>query len=424
MFHQLKDVVEESGIWSGARSKSHAFCLSPNVYRITEKQRDELQRLGYAITDCIRGLATIAFVAYGPMSGSSGAIVTARRVFSTGVPRTYQYVAGYYFEHVIKDIPKLLKVDLMVDAEGNFKIAEIDGHNKHGVGYSTLAKRFREAIYPDAKALPGVVNLLCQYAAQRGIARSTLFYAQQEEFYRPEFEIAQQEFRAEGYDLLLLSEDEVIGTELKEGLFFDLPFLYHNITMYNVVLEAYKLGAVEFFIPPKPFLGAKGVLALLRNDTQDPELEALLRTFVKPKSLELVREYIPETHLVGMKATSLRRVKELIKHKRYVLKESISSGMKGTFFSDDPDFGSALSMASKANMNWILQEEVTNQPQTFSWFEDYRNGAAALHTANDWFMRVTVQYVNHQLADVVVTARRDKAVHGAKDCIQIGTVIV
>jgi hypothetical protein len=37
---------------------------------------------------------------------------------------------------------------------------------------------------------------------------------------------------------------------------------------------------------------------------------------------------------------------------------------------------------------------------------------------------VTVQYVNRQLADIIVTARRNKAVHGGKDCLQIGTVII
>jgi hypothetical protein len=72
-------------------------------------------------------------------------------------------------------------------------------------------------------------------------------------------------------------------------------------------------------------------------------------------------------------------------------------------------------------MNWVLQEEITNQPLSFSWFE---NDSDFLNTSSDWFTRVTVHYVNRNLADIVVTARRDKSVHGAKDCIQIGTIII
>ena len=167
-------------------------------------------------------------------------------------------------------------------------------------------------------------------------------------------------------------------------------------------------------------MGAKGILALLRNDGKNEYLESLLLAFIKKRSLELVRRYIPETLLVGTKAEGFDAVKERVSHKKYVLKESISSGMKGTVFSDSPDFERVLASACKSKMNWILQEEVINQPQTFSWFE---NGCQ-LKTSKDWFMRVTVQYVNRQLADAVVTARQDKSVHGAKDCLQIGTVVL
>ena len=41
----------------------------------------------------------------------------------------------------------------------------------------------------------------------------------------------------------------------------------------------------------------------------------------------------------------------------------------------------------------------------------------------EWFMRITVHFAQRQVADVIVTARQDKKVHGAKDCIQLGTII-
>lgn len=420
MHNKLAAVISESGIWNGARSESHAFLLSPSVYEITEVQRRELSALGFALHDCLLGLSHIAVIANDQSMNYGGAWLLARRVFSTGVPKVYQELQGMNIRH----IPKLLKVDLMVDHNGNFKIAEIDGHNKHGLGYSTLGLRFREALYPQAKAFSGTVQTLATELRRLGHTEIKLLYADQERFYVPEFFIAQQEFAKHGVNCMLMPETRVGKTFLESGMFLDLPFLYHREGLYETIISGYKNGKVEFIIPPKPFLGAKGVLALLRNDGKNEQLEAMLHSFIRKQSLELVRGYIPETVLVGKQAEGVDSIRERVSHKRFVLKESISSGMKGTFFSDEEGFDSILTRACVANMNWILQEEVDNQPQTFSWFESGNGSIPELKESNDWFMRVTVQYVNRNVGDVIVTACRDKAVHGGKDCLQLGTVIV
>lgn len=420
MFARLMAVVDSSGIWNGARATSHAFRLSPSVFVISKQQKEELKQLGLALNDCLHGLSHIVVIANDQSLNYSGSWKTFRKVASTGVPGVYQPLQGLN----PKSVCKLLKVDLMVDENGAFKIAEIDGHNKHGTGYSTLAKRFRMALYQDAHALPGVVNLLAQEVKRLGFDHIKMFYADQDRFYLPEFEIARQEFATHGVPMLLLPELMTNTSLLQDGLFMDLPALYQKVDLYDQIVPAYTRGDVSFIIPPKPFMGAKGMLALLRNDARDEGIEVMLRTFIKPKSLELVRCYIPETYLVGTQSTTADQVRELVSRKKYVLKESISSGMKGTVFSDEASFETTLKTAGATHMNWILQEEVVNQPQEFSWFETGSKRAPELKTADNWFMRVTVQYVGHQLADVVVTARQDKAVHGAKDCIQIGTVVV
>lgn len=420
MYSKLTAVVSESGIWNDARSESHGFLLSPSVYQITEGKHQELRLLGSALYDCLLGLSHIAVIAYDSSLNYGGAWLLARRVFSTGVPKVYQELQGTNVRH----IPKLLKVDLMVDQNGNFKIAEIDGHNKHGLGYSTLGLRFREVLYPNARAFPGVVKTLALEVKRLGHTEIKLLYADQEQFYVPEFEVAKQEFSKHGVECMVVSEMDTSEEFLESGLFLDLPFLYHKDGLYKTIVSAYKNGEAEFIIPPKPFLGAKGVLALLRNDSGNVHLESILSSFIKKQSLEMVRRYIPETVLVGKLAEGIDLAKERVSQKRFVLKESISSGMKGTVFSDEAGFDSVLARACEANMNWILQEEIVNQPQTFSWFEKINGNAPEIRTADDWFMRVTVQYVNRQLGDVIVTSRRDKAVHGAKDCIQIGTVVL
>lgn len=419
MHQKLEKIIKESGIWAGERTRSHGFLLSPSVYQITKENKRDLQQLGFALYDCLLGFSHMAVIAFDKSINYQGAWSTARKVFSTGIPLMYQKTQGMNIRH----IPELLKVDFMVDQSGNFLIAEVDGHNKHGLGYSTLGKHFREAMEPERDGLGGAVKLLSELIKSKGHSTLKLLYADQERFYIPEFEIAKREFEKYGIKCLLVSELDADEAFVSEGLFLDLPFLYHSGKLWEKMVEAYGKGDVEFIIPPKPFLGAKGLLGLLRNDGGDQELEGLLLTFIKRKSLELVRSYIPETVLVGKLAEGFEASMQRARSKRYVLKESISSGMKGTVFSDDLDFESILSRASHSNMNWILQEEVQNQPQKFQWFEN-RPGGSLLKNADDWFMRVTVQYVNRKLADIIVTARRDKAVHGAPDCIQIGTIVV
>jgi hypothetical protein len=420
MYDALHGVIAESGIWNGARRSSHAFLLSPSVYRITEGQRDELSKLGHALSDCLLGLSRIAVVAYDETLQSRGAWLLVRRVFSTGVPKIYRPLQGMY----PMDVPRLLKVDLMVNADGCFKIAEVDGHNKHGVGYSTLGLRFRDAIVPGAKALPGVAMLLSGEVKRLGYAEMKLFYADREQFYVPEFQVACEELGKHGVPCRLVSESEADTSFLESGLFLDLPFLYNRQDLYPAIVNAYQASRAHFIIPPKPFLGAKGVLALLRNDGRDGHLEAILKAFIREQSLELVRSYVPETILVGKRAERSDSIRQRVSRGRYVLKQSISSGMHGTVFSDDPVFDEMLGRACDSNADWILQAEVQNQPQRFSWFENGNGCDPELKTDTGWFMRVTVQYVNRELADVIVTARRGKAVHGARDCIQLGTVVL
>lgn len=420
MLSKLTDVIAQSGMWNGQRAESHAFLLSPSVYTLTQAQEQELSSLGIALYDCLFGLSHIAVIAYDRGLNYRGPWFLARTVFSTGVPKIYQALQGMNPKH----IPQLLKLDLMVDQSGAFKIAEIDGHNKHGVGYSTLGMRFREALYPDAKALPGTVSAIVEEMKRQGHTELKLFYSDQERFYIPEFEVAGQEFKKYGINCRIVSEITADSKFMQRGLFLDLPFLNKRNKLYQDIIPAYCSGNVQFIIPPKPFLGAKGVLALLRNDTEDERLESLLQSFIKKQSLELVRSYIPETLLVGKGMSHSDVIKNRLTQKRYVLKKSISSGMKGTIFSDSDAFAAAFAQASETKMDWILQEEVTNQPQLFSWFEKESGTGHELHTSHDWFMRVTVQYVRRKLADVIITARRDKSVHGAKDSLQLGTMIV
>jgi len=144
MYKKLQEVISAAGIWDGEKVRSHAFLLSPNVYHITKEQCKELTILGSAIYECLSGLSHIAVIAFDQRCNYKGAWLMARRIFSTGVPQIYHRLQGMNITH----IPKLLKVDLMVDWSGNFNspckspsVSSRDG----GAPSTSLASKARRA---------------------------------------------------------------------------------------------------------------------------------------------------------------------------------------------------------------------------------------------------------------------------------------
>lgn len=418
---QIELVVRESGLWDQGREKSHGFLLSPTVYTITATQRRELEDLGKSLSECLMGLGRIAVIAFTDYLSKSPSWAVVRRVLDQDVPKNYRLLA---IKHPNR-IPAICKVDLMEGEDGQFYIAEIDGHNKHGLGYSTLAARVRRVIAPDVECLPGVATSLSEEVKRRSRGTNTLVlvYSDQERFYLPEFQILASEMATHGIRLVVISELEMSaqgdklsyhGQEEGHSLFVDLPFLYRRPELRETLGRLYEDGEVDFLIPPKPFFGAKAVLALLRNDLMDPEVEAIVRSQIPIQHLERMRRYIPETYLVQGRVDP----KLLGEGKRFVLKATISSGMKGTIFSDSGVFAARLAEAQELKGRYILQREVTTAPRQFRYYQ----GEEKLK--GNWYMRVTAHYARAKLADVVVTARQDKRVHGAKDSLQVGTIIL
>lgn len=425
MYEQVRQIVLDSGLWNDGRISSHGFILSPSIYKIAPGKRAELEAIGIALRECLSGLGRIMSIACDPKLGRNRTWGMIARAFRTGIPAIYHDVLTLNPGNT----PSICKVDVMESIEGSYQIAEIDGHNKHGLGYSVLAARIRKVIIPEAQTFPGVALALSEEIVRRGKSDATLLYAEQERFYLPEFHILQNELSTLGVKLRVVAENDLSSDEVRlliddnrgePVLFIDFPFLYYNRQLNTLLAEGYRKGEIDFLIPPKPFLGSKAILALLRNEAGDSELEAILKSQIRSSSLELFRRYIPETHLVSKLRgrTSEEYWRNLCSSKRFVLKESISSGMKGTVFMEDPHFGVMMKRACDSYYRFILQKEVNNHPQIFQYFTD----GGSLQQ-DEWFMRITVHYSLRQIADVIITARRDKKVHGALDCLQLGAVL-
>lgn len=412
----IEQVVLESGLWDQGRRASHGFVLSPSVYEVSSAQQQDLDKMALALHECLAGVGRIATIAGNSQIGHTHTWQMIRRVLNTGVPKRYEQL----MLHRPGRVPVVCKVDLMEDPDGHYWIAEIDGHNKHGLGYSTLAAQIRSVIAPDRQTYPGVAKTIAKDMKRRRKSRLVLLYGDQERFYLPEFGVLQNELAGHGIELIVVSEIDFDHTTAAQecDLFVDLPFLFRRTELHDQLSQAYLANEIDFLIPPKPFLGSKGVLALLRNDGDDENLEAILRSQISTQSLEVMRQFIPPTFLVSKHRPRAHWNRTINGHP-FVLKEVVASGMKGTYFSDSPEFDPMLVRACGSYYRCVLQREVTNRSLPFESFDCHGQSVPG-----EWFMRVNVHFGVRCVADVVVTARQDREVHGAPDCLQLGSVLV
>ncbi|MDP2704315.1 MAG: hypothetical protein Q8P01_03765 [bacterium] len=433
LYQELERTVLQSGLWNGGRrTHNHGFVLSPCVYEMSGLLCAELSLLAVTLYECLSGLGRILAIASLPHLSHGPVWAMFSRVLRTGVPKEFRDIQTLHPGRV----PSIFKVDFLESVDGRLLIVEIDGYNKRGLGYALLVEQMRRVIAPTANVLPGVVPAIAKEVSRRGRDNLVLLYADQERFYDPTFRILAEGLSQAGVPSFVLSEqnfarifdadagllrrDPLVGgnREIQNPLFLDLPFLYKSRGLGQRLAELYAQGEVDFLICPKPFTSSKAVLALLRNDEDDWELEAILRAHIPGSSLERVRRYIPQTYLVH-NGEPLQYWKTLSDSRSFVLKESMSSGMKGTFFSGGADFDAALQRAAGSHYHSVLQEEVTLLPRTYEYFTD--EGEVLTDT---WYNRLTAHFSSRELADLSITSRRDKRVHGAVDAIELGSVIV
>lgn len=413
----VKEIIEktilDSGLWDNDQQMTHGFILSPDVYVLTKNKQKEFEKVGLALYDCLAGLGKIAAMNVNPKIASGRTWEMIGRVFRTGIPKSYRDIQILYPDF----LPYICKVDFIEGIDGKFWIAEIDGYNKHGLGYSTLVARMTKAIQPRAKTFPGVANFINKIVKKNKSKANqlVLLYSNQERFYLPEFSILKQEFKKLEVNLFIASEDE-FKIKKNHWLFIDFPIL-SNSKLRESLIQLYQKRKIHFLIPPKPFFSSKAVLALLKNDIQDKELEKILQSQISSSSLKKIRKYIPETYLIN-KREKENYWRKLSESGRFIIKEAFSSGSKGIIFPDEQDFNQALKKAYRSGYSSILQKRIINTSNKFSYFT--KDGDLK---RDKWYSRFTIHFTPKKISSMVITARRNKRVHGALDCLQIGTIL-
>lgn len=420
--HTIQKIIRESGLWSDGRESSHGFILSPSVYAVDASKEMQLATLGKSLEKCLLGLSLMATVALDPKQGKGRCWQKLCAIFMRGVPIPMKEI-----QRLNPDLtPAICKVDLIESVDGRYYIAEIDGQNKHGLGYSTLTANIREAVMPEARCYPGVAVQIAKATIANGVDNAMLIFGDQERFYEPEFAILKKKVALSGVDLTVINETSLRRDDVAEMIFstpsppliMDFSEMNRNIPLRSYLAEMYSLGKIRFLIPPKPFLGSKAMLAILRNDENDDEVEMILRQYIGENTLSLIRQFIPKTYLVRKKHPPVDW-NELGKSGGYILKRVISYGMKGVHFPDDRDYPLMLNKAIESSNVYVMQEIVESAVKRFVYYDDSGKMSEA-----DWHMRVTAHFARGEMADIVVTARRDRRVHGAKDCLQIGSYLL
>ncbi|MCC7289179.1 hypothetical protein IT414_02190 [bacterium] len=420
MFAELQETVRETGIWNGEQERSHAFQLSPDVYELGSDQLNQLNQLAPAIDEVLGGISRIVAISEQP--DLCGKMLPYGRIGNTLKQGTPYKLPN----NRPRNLPILRKCDLLIDEQGHIWLAEIDATNPRSWGYSIIGRRICQVLRPEAAQLPGVAAYIAAECRRRRIDAVTFLFGDTQRFYEPEFAIIARELKLLGIEMAVINELQVdvhsgvmrharTGEVLPPTL-IDMPPMNYNKPLIDWLRAGLKSGTLQCLISPKHFLASKSLLGVVSNAVGDPAIEALVRSQISESALRVVRSHLPMTHIIGRDWTT----PQLSNHHGLVLKQSVASGMRGIYFGDEPEFGEALLAASRQRGANILQREVTNR--RFAWQRFDERGQ--LDPPGEWQLRLTAYFSRTGVEDIAITARPNKAVHGAKDAILTGTVLV
>lgn len=426
---KIENLIRASGLWDGIRESTHRFLLTPETFSLEPDKVDWLRKLGSAITECLSGLGRIASIAANPDLAKNHAWQLIRRITQFEVPTLFRDL------QLLRPSspPIIFRIDVVESVDKQLFVVEIEATKSHGLGYASLFAKVAKTL-KSTNCLPGIVSLLANEMRRRdhdskGITL-VLLYSESEHFYLPEFEILQQELQKNDIRLVIANEHEVeVANEsllirddiIANPLLLGLPIFNGsrerapNKKTEKAIATLYENKVVDCLIPPKPFLGSKSMMAILRNDAKNEEVEAILRSQINGDALRTVRDALPETFLVEPNLT----LPEISETEGYVLKEVVSSGAHGICFSGHPNFESTLKIAKKANGRFVLQRIIEARTRNFRY---YPHGESVEKTQS-WHTRIGVFYIARELADVCVTGCRLPPVHGGRDAIFMGTAI-
>lgn len=406
-FKQLLDFHLETGYFSSRKGSPYQYVLSPYPFCVSQTMKEELSEIGQAVKDYLQG--TISFM--NECQNSNEHLYTNLRSTILSAMHGLPYMPAE------RSVP-ICKVDLMINREGSFRIAEIDGYNPRGIAFNSFVKDLHRD-YTDKRFFLGVETTICEEMIKRNSRKLVWLYANHERFYVTAFLQLQRILHTRGIEMVLHNTDDSWHPSLlaDNSVISMIPWGTRTpgeLLNKTFLINLYQDEPDRFLYPLAPWLGTKALMGMVSNAGNHPGLETIgLNHF---KDIERIRKYLPKTVLVGKKfaQTSKEFITSL---DRYVLKAHVASGLKGVWFSDDQN-----SMCSKLDTflsekkpNYTVQEYVDQKTFQIETFSGPRNSLVT----SEWYLRLTA-HVNSrgEVIDGCITGRPTPDVHGAPDCIQ------
>lgn len=391
----LQYELDENGYWGTLeKRKRYAYVLSPSAYVMSAPQVERLERLARITYSAVKNLSErlTDLATRRSTTNEEAQFVSMARHANRGL-LTPEQVGGV--------APPVIKVDLMQDADGMYRIAEVDSYNPRGLCYLAML----ESTVP--KGIPRVGGGMAEFASMlKGAGKDDLpwsiLVSDFERFYEPAFEIlasvvsdkngTRTHTCRESHMDELLSASRT-GEPLQVLM---IPESVYDASLRERMLKLYLEGTLRTLYAPTAYLGSKAFLPFLRDQPG-------------------MSEFIPASSLVSKKHNPLTELNGT----PMVLKGCMSSGLKQVVFSarDPVRFVAEYSDARKTKRPvWVLQEEV---PQAAMPVEIFADGGTDVRK---YFLRLTAYITQKGILGVEVTGRPEPDVHGAPDCIQIPVV--
>ncbi len=382
----LERYLQDVGYWATPEDRArYAYVLSPCAYVLNAEQKAAMERMAKAVYGAVVSLSErlSAFALARSLSNNDAQFLALATSATRGLVPPSQNAGR---------VPPVLKVDLMQDATGAYKIAEVDSYNPRGLAFVSLI---------DATA-PG--RLLCGPGIRviadmmRSISEDPwdIIVSERERFYVRAFDVMRKRLLLAGIRTRLVSENTLTEESLPSRVLMIPETLDRNIVGRDLLVKAYADGTLTSLFPPAPYLGSKAFLPYLASQ---PGME----------------EFVPACSLVNKRTDPLT----VCNGGPYVLKGFMSSGMKQILFSD-ADARSFSETFAKARTEkrsaWMMQNAVPQNPYDIDVFE---YGGTLVRP---YYLRITAYVSARGLVGAVVTGRPDKKVHGAPDCIQIPVI--
>lgn len=390
----LEKHLARTGYWLDAeRRRRNAYVLSPAAYAVSEAQHAELTTLSRALYASIERVSArlCALARSRRLTHPEAALLGLAKSGIRGLRAPHEHDGS---------IPPVIKVDLMEDRDGSYRIAEADVYNPRGFGYLALLDATIPAGFERVGGgMDALATLVAQFAEGD---QCPIIVSGYEGYYYPTYRILADELIARSVQAGVVLESELadkpIIVERLRATFSIPDTLYARPDLRDALLAKSRDGSLRSFMPPAAYLGSKAFLPAYAE-------------------CPTVARFLPKTTLIGR-----RDGRDFaLNGTGALLKNVTSSGHKNIVFSrrDPEGFARMLAEArTRRHPHWIVQEEVEQRRVSVVVFDGHER------TAREYFLRLTAYITRDGLLGLEVTGREDGFVHGAPDCIQIPCVRV